>query len=66
MKVADLAGHKVMIAVSGGLDSCTITHWLKEKGKKEAELEKIKSTSIEDMWLSELDELNTEYCNYYN
>ncbi len=32
MKVADLAGHKVMIAVSGGLDSCTITHWLKEKG----------------------------------
>ena len=32
MKVADLAGHRVMIAVSGGLDSCTITHWLKEKG----------------------------------
>ena len=21
-----------MMAVSGGLDSCTITHWLKEKG----------------------------------
>ena len=39
---------------------------LKEKGKKEAELEKIKSTSIEDMWLSELDELNTEYCKYKN
>ena len=32
MKVSDLVGQKVMIAVSGGLDSCTITHWLKEKG----------------------------------
>ena len=32
MKVTDLIGQKVMIAVSGGLDSCTITHWLKEKG----------------------------------
>ena len=32
MKVADLVGRRVMIAVSGGLDSCTITHWLKEKG----------------------------------
>ena len=32
MKVTDLIGQKVMIAVSGGLDSCTITHWLKQKG----------------------------------
>ncbi|MEK9149936.1 MAG: argininosuccinate synthase domain-containing protein, partial [Candidatus Desantisbacteria bacterium] len=28
MKIKDLKGKKVGLAVSGGLDSCTITHWL--------------------------------------
>lgn len=32
MQVTDLRGQTIMMAVSGGLDSCTITHWLKEKG----------------------------------
>jgi len=32
MKVSDLQGQKVMMAVSGGLDSCTITHWLAAQG----------------------------------
>lgn len=32
MKLADLKGQKIMLAVSGGLDSCTITHWLVEQG----------------------------------
>ncbi len=32
MKISDLKGKTVMMAVSGGLDSCTITHWMKENG----------------------------------
>ena len=32
MNLADLQGQKVMMAVSGGLDSCTITHWLADQG----------------------------------
>jgi argininosuccinate synthase len=32
MNVEELKGKKVMIAVSGGLDSCTITHWLETHG----------------------------------
>ena len=28
MKLHELKGQTVMMAVSGGLDSCTITHWL--------------------------------------
>ena len=32
MELADLKGEKIMLAVSGGLDSCTITHWLVEQG----------------------------------
>ena len=32
MELADLKGQKIMLAVSGGLDSCTITHWLVEQG----------------------------------
>ena len=31
MKVDELPGKKVMLAVSGGLDSCTITHWLSQQ-----------------------------------
>ena len=30
MKVEELKGQTIMVAVSGGLDSCTITHWLTE------------------------------------
>lgn len=30
MELADLQGRTVMLAVSGGLDSCTITHWLSQ------------------------------------
>ena len=39
---------------------------LKEKGEKEAELNKIKKTSIETMWLKDLDMLYKEYCKYKN
>jgi len=32
MELSDLQGRTVMMAVSGGLDSCTITHWLSQNG----------------------------------
>jgi len=32
MQVGDLKGKTVMVAVSGGLDSCTIAHWLTQRG----------------------------------
>ena len=32
MTVDELRGAEVMMAVSGGLDSCTITHWLSQQG----------------------------------
>lgn len=32
MKVHDLAGNQIAFAASGGLDSCTITHWLTTMG----------------------------------
>lgn len=34
MNVADLKGQTIAFAASGGLDSCTITHWLTEQGVK--------------------------------
>ena len=34
---------------------------LKQKGEKESEFELIKKTSIEEMWIKELDNLNKEY-----
>jgi hypothetical protein len=37
---------------------------LKEKGNKEAELETIKKTTINQMWLSELEALRTNYLEY--
>ena len=37
---------------------------LKQKGEKEGELEKIKVTTIEQMWLRELKELEKEYNKY--
>ena len=39
---------------------------LKLKGDREAELEKIKITTIEDMWLGELSVLEKEYTRYKN
>lgn len=32
MHLSDLEGQTILMAVSGGLDSCTITHWLTEHG----------------------------------
>lgn len=32
MHISDLKGKTLMMAVSGGLDSCTITHWLTQQG----------------------------------
>ncbi len=32
MNIANLKGQKIMMAVSGGLDSCTIAHWLSQQG----------------------------------
>ncbi len=34
MNVSDLKGQTIAFAASGGLDSCTITHWLTEQGVK--------------------------------
>jgi argininosuccinate synthase len=34
MNVTDLKGQTIAFAASGGLDSCTITHWLNEMGVK--------------------------------
>ncbi len=34
MNVSDLKGKTIAFAASGGLDSCTITHWLAEQGVK--------------------------------
>jgi len=36
MNVKDLKGETIAFAASGGLDSCTITHWLTENGVKVA------------------------------
>lgn len=32
MNIASLKGQQVLLAASGGLDSCTITHWLQSQG----------------------------------
>ncbi len=34
MNVTDLKGQTIAFAASGGLDSCTITHWLTEQGAR--------------------------------
>ena len=39
---------------------------LEEKGAKEVELDIIRKTSIEQMWLLELDNLYKAYCLYKN
>ena len=39
---------------------------LKEKEEKEKELQLILNTTIEEMWLSELNELRKKYCKYQN
>ena len=53
MNLADLQGQKVMMAVSGGLDSCTITHWLADQGVEviayTADLGQPDEKSIEDV-----------------
>ena len=49
------------------MDSVTeenVERLLKEKGNKEAELEIIKKTTINQMWLSELEVLRTNYLEY--
>ena len=37
---------------------------LKQKNEKESELETIKKTTIEEMWINELDILSSEYKKY--
>ena len=49
------------------MDSVTeenVERLLKEKGNKETELEIIKKTTINKMWLSELEELKNNYVEY--
>jgi DNA topoisomerase-2 len=49
------------------MDSVTeenVDRLLKEKGNKESELETIKKTTINQMWLSELEALRTNYLEY--
>ena len=49
------------------MDSVTeenVAKLLKNKGDKEAELERIKTTTIQQMWKSELDALKVQYLEY--
>jgi DNA topoisomerase-2 len=49
------------------MDSVTeenVEKLLKDKGNKEAELENIKKTTINKMWISELDNLREQYIEY--
>jgi len=49
------------------MDSVTeenVEKLLKDKGNKEIELETVKKTTINKMWLSELDNLKTQYIEY--
>jgi hypothetical protein len=49
------------------MDSVTeenVERILKEKGDAEAELKLLQATSLETMWLTELDELKSEYGIY--
>ena len=51
------------------MDSVTeenIEKLLKDKIKKETELDKIKNTTINEMWINELDNLNKNYIEYKN
>jgi len=49
------------------MDSVTeesVEKLLKDKGNKEVELENIKKTTINKMWISELDHLRVQYLEY--
>jgi DNA topoisomerase-2 len=49
------------------MDSVTeenVAKLLKNKGDKEAELERVKTTTIQQMWKSELDDLKAQYLDY--
>ena len=49
------------------MDSVTeenVDRLLKERGSKQAELELVKSTTINQMWKSELDKLREQYIEY--
>jgi DNA topoisomerase-2 len=49
------------------MDSVTeenIERLFKEKGNKERDLEKIQSTTVQEMWLHEIDNLKTVYMEY--
>ena len=64
-KIKDDEDYKYLLKMS--MDSVSEENVEKlnnEHKKKSEELERIKSTSIQDMWLSELDTLEAEYIKY--
>jgi translation initiation factor IF-1 len=49
------------------MDSVTeesVEKLLKDKGNKEVELDNVKKTTINKMWISELDQLRVQYIEY--
>ena len=64
-KIDDDEEYKYLIKMP--MDSVTeenVERLLKEKGNKESELKTIQKTSINKMWLSELEELKNNYTDY--
>ena len=53
--------------ISSPMDSVTeenVEKLLKDKGNKEVELDTVKKTTINKMWINELDELRVQYVEY--
>ena len=64
-KIDDDSDYKYLVKMP--MDSVTeenVEKLLKDKGNKELELESVKSTSINNMWLNELDSLKIQYIEY--
>ena len=64
-KIDDDSDYKYLVRMP--MDSVTeenVEKLLKEKGNKEMELERVKTTTIQQMWLGELEQLKELYIDY--
>jgi len=64
-KIDEDSDYKYLVRMP--MDSVTeesVDKLLKEKGNKEIELDKVKSTTIQEMWLGELEQLKELYIDY--